>query len=159
MGRRSVTEMSPKEIRAQAAKHFRNLVHAGGPNLAVFRAQIHEEEMVELLVGLTKDISVAPGLRAQIAMDVIKIARGPMAPWFHTGETINPHAMGDSGKSVGDEIEEARKTSALYTELDACIRSNTHPSTWPESVRVLAGEMLPTLEANWAAECDETGKE
>jgi hypothetical protein len=82
-----------------------------------------------------------------------------MAPWYHTGETINPQAMGDTGKTVGQEIEEARKTSALYTELDECIRSNTHPSTWPASVRVLAGEMLPTLEASWEAECKENGEE
>jgi hypothetical protein len=71
MGRRSVASMSPKEIREQAAKHFRNLVHAGGPNLAVFRAQIHEEAMVELLVGLANDATVAASLRRQCALDVI----------------------------------------------------------------------------------------
>jgi hypothetical protein len=159
MGRRSVSSMSPKEIREQAAKHFRKLVSAAGTNLVQFRAQIHEEEMVELLVGFTRDISLSPTLRRQCALDVIQLARGPQAPWYHDGQTINPHAMGETGNTVQQEIEEARKTSNLFTKLDEMIRSNTHPSTWPEEVRIAAGEMLPSLEASWAAECMENGEE
>lgn len=157
MGRRGVETMTPKEIREQAAKHFRKLSAASGVNLAQFRAQVFEEEMVELLVGFTRDITVATSLRRTCALDVIQIARGPQAPWFHDGKTVNPQAIGETGQTVGQEIEDARKTSALYTQLDELIRSNTHPSLWPESVRVLAGEMLPALEASFAADQDGEG--
>lgn len=153
MGRRGGVEtMTPAEIRQQAAKHFRKLSAASGVNLAQFKAQVFEEEMVELLVGFTRDITVATSLRRQCALDVIQVARGPQAPWFVNPATIQPNAIGETGQTVGQEIDEARKTSALYTQLDELIRSNTHPSMWPESVRVLAGEMLPTLEASFAAD-------
>jgi hypothetical protein len=157
LGRRGGVEtMTPQEIRQQAAKHFRKLSAASGVNLAQFKAQASEEAMVDLLVGFAHDISVATSLRRQCALDVITIARGPQSPWYHDGKTIDPQAIGETGKTVGHEIEEARKTSALYTQLDELIRSNTDPRLWPDSVRVLAGEMLPTLEASFAE--DETGQ-
>ena len=98
--------------------------------------------MVETLVGFVRDFTVPVALRRQCAMDVVAIARGPLRPWVHDGETIDTNAQGVTGETIGAEIDAARSSAAALAELDELVRRRVPVSQWPESVRLAAGELL-----------------
>ena len=143
MGRRSIAPATPAQVRASVAKHFRHLMGpATGINLAQFQAQLHEESMVQILVGFACDVTLPAPLRRDCALDVIRIARGPIAPWIHDARTIDPDGIAPSGKPISDEIEEIRKTAELHQRLDELVRRGVPPALWPEDVRKAAGDFL-----------------
>ena len=110
--------------------------------MAQFRAQLHEEAMVEVLVGFAQDMNLAPSLRRDCARDVIAIARGPLAPvGAPNGETIDPSVAREGGGTVGDEIVAIRATAELYQRLDELVRREVPPELWPEDVRAIAGNL------------------
>ena len=95
--------------------------------------------MVQILVGFAEDMNLAPPLRRDCAKDVIALARGPLAPWHHDGETIDPAAARENGNTVGAEIVAIRATAELYQRLDELVRRGVPPELWPEDVRAIAG--------------------
>jgi len=143
MGRREVEKaVDPQQLREAIGRHFRRLTNTAGVNMAEFRAQLHEEEMVELLVGFTRDMTATMPFRRQCALDVLQLARGQIRPWIHDGETIQPDAVGLSGRPVREEIDSARRAAEVYAELDDLVRRKVHPSEWPEAVRLAAGDAI-----------------
>ena len=143
MGRRSIAPTTPAQVRASVAKHFRHLMGPErGINMSQFTAQLRERDMVELLVGFALDATLPAPLRRDCALDVIRIARGPIAPWIHDGRTIDPGGIAASGKAVGDEIAEIERTATLYQQLDELVRRGVPPELWPEAVRQAAGSFL-----------------
>jgi len=143
MGRRSTAPATPAQIRATVAKHFRHLMGPErGINMSQFTAQLRERDMVELLVGFACDATLPPSLRRDCALDVIRIARGPIAPWIHDARTIDPDAISPNGKPIGDGVEEIMRTAELHQQLDELVRRGVPPAEWPEAVRQAAGDFL-----------------
>ena len=144
MGRRSLAVVTQEEeARAAVARHFRSLTdrRGVGVNLAQFQAQIHEQEMVNLLYGFAMDPTGDLAFRRLCILDVLNIARGPIAPWRHDGQTIDPAAQSATGKgSVGDDIEEAQRSAALLQKLDELVRLKVPVDKWPTEVREAAAE-------------------
>lgn len=146
MGRRSVNVPKVRDLekrnahdaRQAVVSHFRQLTGPAGINLAAFKAQIHEEEMVDLLVGFTRDVTLPATLRRDCAKDVITIARGPIQPWFHMGETIDPLAEGRTGNTIGAEIEATRLTSQAYEAITRLMMQQIPFDMWPEDLRAFA---------------------
>jgi hypothetical protein len=145
VARRGLTkQLSPEDTRKAVKRHLYRLMTDGGVNLAQFKAQQHEEKMVQILVDFAMDDISGDTLshrefRAKCARDVLLYARGPVTPWIHSGQTINPQAIGPSGATVGAEIEAARQDAAMLAELDAY--ANVPYSSWPEELRDRVGEM------------------
>lgn len=110
--------------------------------------------MVELLVMFAMDCTgyVTPTLRRQCAIDVITIARGVPKQWNNDGQTIEVDAAGQSGRTVADEIESARRSAEALKDLDGYVRRKVHPSQWPEHVRLAAGDSLAFFEETTEAE-------
>jgi len=144
MGRRSLSTMGPKEAREVIGSHFRRLTSSTGVNMAVFRAQLHEEEMVKVIAGIALDPLQLPSIRISAASKVLEIARGAIRPWVHDGQTVDPRAEGITGATVGEEIQAARMTAELYEEINALTMKRVPPEQWPESVRLAAGNLLAT---------------
>jgi hypothetical protein len=150
MGRRSFPEVRMRSMPDAEAKRARDAVidrmrylsRDLGINLAQFRAQIHEEEMVELLVGFSRDLTLPASLRRQCAIDVVTFARGRIEPWQHEGQTIDPQATGGSGHAIGEEIQAARLTAEGYERLNDLIMRRVPSDQWPEDIRELAGQAL-----------------
>jgi hypothetical protein len=118
---------------------------AGNLNLAQFRAQCHEEEMVELLVGFTRDVTLPASLRRDCAKDVILIARGPIEPWEHNGASIDPAAEGRTGNPVAVEIDAARLSSRAYEEIASLAMRQVPFEAWPEYLKPYADPSLATF--------------
>ena len=115
--------------------------------MAMFRAQLHEEEAVQVLIDMYRDPETAPGLRRQCALDVVSIARGPMAPWAHNGATIVEDGINpNTGLKIADEIDAQRRLSELHQQLDELVRQNVPADKWPEDVRVMAGDLIGYLD-------------
>ena len=104
MGRRSVSSMSPEEVRSLVSRNFRRLVNTAGINLAQYEAQIHEGDAVRLLWEFATDEGNPKAFRRDCAKDVLQYARGAIRTWAHDGETIDPMAQGQTGRPVGEEI-------------------------------------------------------
>jgi hypothetical protein len=117
-----------------------------GLNMVQFTAQMHEVEMVKILVGFVKDATLPPTLRRDCALDVIRLARGPVAPWIHDAKTIDPAGIAPSGRPVADELAEIKKATTLYQALDDLVRRGVPPEQWPEDVREAAGDLLDQIE-------------
>ena len=109
-----------------------------GVNLAQFRAQLYEEEMVTLVrdIALAQDTPVS--LRLECARTVVTWARGVPREWRNSGETIDPAAPGTVHETVGKELEAVRATAELFATLDDLVRRRVPYSLWPEEVRNLA---------------------
>ena len=136
-----------EEARKAVARHFRRLTNQVGVNLAQFRAQLHEEEMVELLVGLARGkavdqkgeaIDVPVSVRRQCMIDVLTFARGPIRPWLHDGETIDPSMPAPGGGTMGDAITATRATADTIEEMADLVARQVPPSAWPDHVREAA---------------------
>lgn len=134
--------LDPSAARIAIAKHLSNLTQLHSVNMAQFRAQVHEEEMVQTLVEFVRDEEMPAPFRRQCAIDVVTFARGGIRVWAHAGETINPNTQGESGNTVGDEITAARNTTALYEKFDKLVAAGVHPDDWPDDVRQIAGELI-----------------
>ena len=138
MGRRSVAlQLSSADIRRRALNRMMQVSALTGANKARWRAQLYEEEMVELL----RDIALAPdtpiGVRRQCALDVLLVARGEPGRLPEGAETVDVEAKGNSGATVGEEIEAARASAQLFAELDALVRNRVPFAEWPERVKHL----------------------
>jgi hypothetical protein len=149
MGRRSiVTPADADKARKAAAKRFMALVDSGsGVNITQFVAQIHERDAIEFLAGIMHDITVPTALRMQCAEKIVLYARGPVIPWEHDRQTIDPGAFMQTGLTVTQQIAAATAHSALHQRLDDLIRRQVHPSEWPDDIREIASDMIAALEA------------
>jgi hypothetical protein len=124
-------------------KHFTHLSSSkGSVNLAQYAAQRHEEEMTEMLIGFARDISQPAFFRRECALDVLKIARGPIEPWKHDGKTIDQNAIGHTGSTVGTEIEATRLTTALHEAVADLTMRGIPVELWPADVREAAGQLV-----------------
>jgi hypothetical protein len=155
MGRRSgsvsVTALpAPRADRARlvAMQQLRRLTAASAANSAQLRAQVHEAEMVELLVGFTRDVTLPAGLRRDCAKDVLLYARGPVTPWLHDGETIDPAAIGRTGNTVAEEIDAIRLTSQAYEQMNGLVMRGIPFEAWPEDIKAIADSSLGTFSAD-----------
>jgi len=143
MGRRTLdTKIDPKEARLAVAKHLRSLSARSGVNFLQFYAQQYEEEMLDMLVGFSRDMTLTATLRRQCMLDVLLFARGAIKPWIHVGDTVDPAAPGAVANTVGEEIQAARLMTDIKTKLDEYVRAGIPPEQWPEDVREAAGTML-----------------
>jgi len=145
-GKTLAASINPKEARAAVVKHLKRLNSA--VNVTQFTAQLHERDMIELLVDMAENVTMPPSIRRQCAIDVLTFARGQPRPWIHDGETVDPNMPGTSGlgATVGQEIEAARQTAKLHQQLAMLSASNVHPRDWPEEVRQIAGDMVAFYE-------------
>lgn len=128
--------------RLAIAKHLTSLTSMHNVNMAVFQAQVYEQECINTLMGFVRDEEMPPALRRQCSLDVLLYARGAIKPFAHAGNTINPSEQGESGNTVGDEITAARNTTALYEKFDKLVAAGVHPDDWPDDVRQIAGELI-----------------
>lgn len=148
MARRSVVparQMTPEQARGAIIRHFAHLNAAGGVNMAQFEAQRAEQSMVRVLVDMATDVSgeIPHALRARCAMDVVAIARGPLKPWLHQGETVDPNARApDEKRTVGENMESAQVLADVSEELDRLVSRRVPPEQWPEHVRAAVGDTL-----------------
>lgn len=141
MGRRK-TELDPQKALSVVGRHFRRLVSHGGVNMAEFHAQLIEVEMVQILEGFAKDVTVPVSLRRQCALDVLLLARGPSIPWPRNGKTVDVNEQTPMGGTVGDAIDAARVSADLYQTLDDLVRRRVPPAEWPPEVREAAGAAI-----------------
>lgn len=150
MARRRTKEIDPEEARKVVGRHFRRLVGHGGVNMAEFHAQLVEVEMVEIIAGFARDLTLEPKFRKECALDVLLLARGPSVPWPRDGKTISVHEPGPAGGTVGDTIEAARLAADLYQQLDDLVRRKVPPAEWPPAVREAAGAAIAFYEGEAA---------
>jgi hypothetical protein len=153
------SKIDPKKAREAIARHFQALMQKSGVNVTQFKAQIYEEEMVDMLAGFARDMTQPTSLRRQCAIDIITYARGLPKPWIHVGDTVNPEAEGKVGETVGQEINAARLTANIYQQLDELVRRGVHPDSWPADVRQAAGEALAYYSEAASAVTDAEPKE
>lgn len=139
MGRRSVSSMSQEEVRALVAKNFRRLVNATGINLAQFEAQIHEADAVKLLWEFATDDTNPKVFRRDCIKDVLMYARGSIKTWQHDGETIDPSALGLTGRPIGQEINAVRLATDVMQEMNDLVARKVPVSAWPPHVVEAAG--------------------
>lgn len=139
MGRRSVTSMSPEEVRSLVSRNFRRLVNTTGINLAQFEAQIHESEAIRLLWEFAVDENNPKAFRRDCAKDVLLYARGAIRTWQHDGETIDPSAQGVTGRPIGQEINAVRLATDLQQQLADLVAGKVPVSAWPPEVIEAAG--------------------
>ena len=138
MGRRTgMALLSPSELRDRALNRVMQFSALSGVNKARFRAQMFEEEMVDLL----RDIALAPdtpiSLRRLAALDVLLVARGEPGRMPEGAQTVDPHEKGNTGSTIGEEIEAARVATSLFAELDALVRDQVPYAQWPDRVKKL----------------------
>jgi hypothetical protein len=134
-----VEQLAPHQAREAAAAHYRGLTAgAGGINLAQFRAQLYEEQAVELLAGFMNDITLPAPFRRDCAKDVLLYARGAIKPWEHDGVSVDISATGRTGATIGEEIEAARLTAAAYEAINRLCMRQVPVDAWPEELRAFA---------------------
>ena len=138
----SGTTLNSKSKRVTAAaEHIRR---TSNTNMVEFTARLHETQAIKLLIGFAQDKTQSPKFRRACAMDILKLARGGLREWWHNGETIDPNALGRSGLggTVAQELEAARLTADLYTELNRLIEARIDSASWPESIREVCADMI-----------------
>lgn len=145
MGRRSQQALpaDPRQARLAVARHFRRLTGKAGVNLAQFRAQMYEEEMIDFLRDVVLSNDAPLGLKISCAKDVLTYARGPLTPWAHDGQTIDPEEPTPEGTpepTIGAQIEAARALADLHTELDDLVRRRVPPEHWPKRIQEAMGD-------------------
>ena len=147
MGRRAVAIPDARKIerlpahqaRDAVVSHFRKLTSgAGGINLAQFRAQLYEEQAVELIAGFMSDVTLSAPFRKECAKDILLYARGAVKSWEHDGETVDTNAIGRTGNTIGEEIEAARLTAQAYEEINKLCMRQVPVEAWPEELRAFA---------------------
>jgi len=107
-------------------------------NRTQFRAQLYEEECVDLVRDLMYSNDVTPAQRLMCAQQIVQWARGEVESWRHDGETIDTEAPALAGGTVGAVIEAASRTADLYRTLDHYVRNRIPFADWPAEVRNLA---------------------
>lgn len=160
MARRSVSQISTgQEARDAIARAFQRHTRKSGVNLAEFEAQKYAVEMVEGLVGLSRDFSVPAALRRECMKDVYEIAFGKIREYQHPGVVIDPNAPGVNGPTIADDMEIARETADLHTRMNDLVMRNVPLSQWPEDVRLAGGNMIQgMIEAEEAEAADDPSK-
>lgn len=145
--KKSLAVVDPKMARDAVKRHLTRLQNSS--NGVQFEAQLHEREMVTLLVDMAQDALMPPSLRRACANDVLVYARGQPKAWNHDGETINPASAGTSGlgATIGQELDAARQTARLHEQLALLTASNTHPRDWPDDVRAIATDIVRFYDA------------
>jgi hypothetical protein len=139
--------LDARAAKVAVSKHLLKL--NASVNVTQYTAQLHEREMVELLVQMANDTEgMPPSIRRACANDVIVLARGHPRPWFVDPETVNPAAEGTAGfgATVGQEIEAVKLTVDLQRQLNELTSRNIHPSKWPAEVRAVASDMVAYYE-------------
>lgn len=139
MGRRSLTNFTPEEARAALSARYRRALRGVNVNLVQFAAQQYEEEMLQGLVKFSRDTELAPVFRAECMIKVLTYARGPVAPWKHDGETIDPSMTGNSGQPIGQEINAVRLATDVMQEMNDLVARKVPVSAWPPHVVEAAG--------------------
>ena len=140
--------MSPQQMLDTMQRRIQGLNILPGINKAQFRAQALEEEMVGIVAGLARHAETPPGLRLDCARYIVTLARGAPQPWFHDGRTIDPDAPSATGRTVGEDIESARRETDLYLRLDALVAQRTPYRDWPDDIKALAeAQAFAALEA------------
>lgn len=124
--------------------HFRELQGRIGVNLAQFQAQQREEDAVRLIAGFMDDINLPAPFRRQCAIDIVTMARGPIAPWQHDAQTIEVTVIGNTGSQVGDEIQAVRLATDLHQRIADLVMRRVPSDRWPEDVREAAGHLIMT---------------
>lgn len=146
MGRRSVAvpdmrrveQLTPHQAREAVTAHYRALTIGAGINLAQFKAQLFEEQAVELIAGFMNDVTQTAAFRKECAKDILLYARGPIRPWEHSGETVDPNAIGHTGNTVGEEIQAARLTAAAYEQINVLCMKQIPVDAWPIELQAFA---------------------
>jgi len=123
-------------------------------NRVQFRAQMYEEEAVDLVRAMMYADEAPMGHRLQCAQQIVQWARGSVKTWNHDGETINPAAPGPAGLPVGETIEAARAAVEVFSRFDRNVRLNIPYADWDDEVKALA-EAAAFAEVAEADEADE----
>ena len=140
MGRRNLPQ-SPNELRKAISKAAQSATLRGTINVARWRAQLHEEEMVQLLVNFALDGTQSASLRRDCAKDVLEIARGKIVAQVHDGENVDPTAHTGGASAIGQQIEAQRIETNQWQTLDAYV-GKIASEYWPEHIRHIAGDLV-----------------
>jgi hypothetical protein len=109
-----------------------------GVNKAKYRAQCIEEEAVDMLRDIMTGIETPLSLRRECALDIIRVARGEPGRLPDDARTVEVEAVGGSGQKVGDEINAARVSAALFARLDSLVRNRISYNEWPDEIKRLS---------------------
>jgi hypothetical protein len=130
---------SPAEATRKAIQRHMTRVSVHSFNLARVRAQMHEEDMVDVLYSMAMDLNLAPEIRRLCAINVLEQARGKITTQLHDGNTVNPSdpALDGTNRTVGDQIDAARVAAAEMSVIQEW--ASVPYEQWPEHVRTLIG--------------------
>lgn len=109
-----------------------------GVNRTQFRAQLYEEQMVDLVRDMALSNEASMDHRLKCAAQVVQWARGGIETWRHDRETMQPDSPVITGGTVGEAVEAARSATELFSELDGLVRRKIPFRDWPERIRNLA---------------------
>lgn len=107
-------------------------------NKVQFRAQMYEEEAVDLVRAMMYAPEVSFTQRLQCAQQVVLWARGGVQTWNHDRETMDPQAMTPVGTPVGETIEAAHAAAEVFARLDRYTRLKIPYADWDDEVKGLA---------------------
>ena len=145
MGRRSTAQL---QSRAESL-HGRLSQELAALNITVnrvqFRAQLYEEEMVDLVRDMALSTEATMPHRLECARQIVLWSRGKVDEWRHDKETLRPEDTTITGGLIGDTIEQARQTANLFARLDDLVRRKVPVSDWPSDIRQMA-EAQPFVE-------------
>lgn len=142
---RSPYPTDPREIKALATLTLRELLR--GHDISEFQAQQHAADMVNFLAAVALDVTQDIGVRRQCANDVLNRAYGTPATKARV-EITDTSTRGQSGATIGEEIEAIRMTTMLQEQINELTMRNIPPEAWPEDVRLAAGNMLATFSSD-----------
>jgi hypothetical protein len=107
-------------------------------NRTQFRAQLYEEEMVDLVRDMAFSNDSSLDHRLKCAVQVVQWARGGIETWRHDKETMEADSPVITGGTVGEAIDEARNAADLFGRLDGMVRRKVPFRDWPEDIKTLA---------------------
>ena len=130
--------LPPEEIRRRTLNRLMRVNDLTGVNKAKYRAQCIEEEAVDMLRDIMTGIETPLSLRRECALDIIRVARGEPGRLPDDARTVEVDAVGGSGQKVGEEINAARVSAALFARLDSLVRNRIPYNEWPDEIKRLS---------------------
>jgi hypothetical protein len=121
--------------RHKAALHLRTLLSTY--DLAEFQAQTHSARMVDILAAFADDVTRPDDFRRVCANDVLNRAYGTPTQKAKI-EFHDPRAKGESGSTIGEEIEAAKVAAEMFQRMNDLTMRRVPMSKWPEDVKRIA---------------------
>ena len=121
--------------RHKAALQLRTLL--GRYDLAEFQAQTHSARMIDILAAFADDVTRPDEFRRSCANDVLNRAYGTPVTKAKI-EFHDPRAKGESGSTIGEEIEAAKVAADMFQRMNDLTMRRVPMDKWPEDVKRIA---------------------